>query len=415
MKKIQDMLKAKEEIPKIGTQKRFDNDYGRAYVSKRRHAYRRWYMIYTVTAIATVVTVTLLLIFGVSSGNRALAENLTVGKIADKIGGLFADMDFPFFSDGNEATDDSDFVRQPTNTQKGDKDNANTEDNGKPSTDVSTSLGGLYDYDYSLVPEGHTPIIPMDLSLSSYGKGYINNTTGYEPNVIALINKDLKDDGGIEQLSVSSGPLVLIIHTHGTEAYSADGAISTEGDGDARTSDTQKNVVAVGKTIADILNKNGVPTAHCTIMHDSIQYKDSYARAEETIKKYMQEYPTIKLVIDIHRDSIIKSSGEIVRPVAELDGEAAAQIMCVAGSDWEGDAYPNWENNLSLALKLREALNAECESICRPVFLKSHTYNQEIAPYSLLIEVGASGNSLEEAQRSAILIGEKLSGVITQI
>ena len=150
-------------------------------------------------------------------------------------------------------------------------------------------------------------------------------------------------------------------------------------------------------------------------MHDRIQYKDSYARAEDTIRKYLEEYPTIKLVIDIHRDSIIKSSGEIVRPVTEHNGEAAAQVMCVVGSDWEGDSYPNWEDNLSLALKLREQLNSQCENVCRPVFLKSHTYNQEIAPYSILLEVGASGNSLQEAQRSAKLIGEALCMIITQI
>ena len=173
--------------------------------------------------------------------------------------------------------------------------------------------------------------------------------------------------------------------------------------------------MAVGKTIADILNKNGIPTVHCTIMHDSVQYKDSYARAEETIKNYLEEYPTIKLVIDVHRDSIIKSSGEIVRPVAELDGEAAAQIMCVVGSDCAGDDCPDWENNLSLALKLRSSLNSQCENICRPVFLKPNTYNQELAPFSLLLEVGASGNSLEEAQRSAELIGKSLVTLVQEI
>ena len=136
---------------------------------------------------------------------------------------------------------------------------------------------------------------------------------------------------------------------------------------------------------------------------------------EETIKKYLEEYPTIKLVIDVHRDSIVKSSGEMVRPVAELDGEAAAQIMCVVGSDWEGDGYPDWENNLSLALKLREKLNSEQYNICRPVNLKGHTYNQELSAFSLLLEVGAAGNSLVEAQRSAKLIGEKLCELLKEI
>ena len=169
-----------------------------------------------------------------------------------------------------------------------------------------------------------------------------------------------------------------------------------------------ENVVAVGKIISEILNRNGIPTAHCTVMHDSIQYKDSYARAEETIKRYLEEFPSIKLVIDVHRDSIVRSDGDIVRPVTEIDGEAMAQVMCVVGSDWVGDTYDHWENNLSLALKLRELLNQEKSNLCRPVFLKGNTYNQEIAPYSLLLEVGSSGNSLTEACRSAEIIAEKL-------
>jgi len=173
--------------------------------------------------------------------------------------------------------------------------------------------------------------------------------------------------------------------------------------------------VAIGKTVAEILNSKGIPTAHCTVMHDALQYKDSYARAEETIRKYLEEYPSIKLVIDIHRDSIVRSNGELIRPVAEYKGEAAAQLMCVVGSDWGGQECANWENNLSLALKLREKLNQECDNICRPTNLKPSTYNQEISKFSLLIEVGSSGNSLSEAQRSAALLGEKLCELMKEI
>ena len=413
MKNNGNLLNSQKQIPKLEGKKRKKNVYGKEFRRRRGSKYHRVYVLYMCTAISTVLVVTLLLIFGVGSSNRALADCFKNGGIADKIGDFFSEVDFWGKKNDTRPLTDTSPSKSSTDTQKAASDSPNTDT--PPSTNADASFGGLYDYDYSQVPEGHTPIIPMDLSLASYGSGYINNVTGYEPNVLALLNKNLKNGGGYEQLSVSNGPLVLIVHTHGTEAYSADGAISTKDDTDPRTSDTQKNVVSVGKTIADILNQNGIPAAHCTIMHDSIQYKDSYARAEDTIRKYLEEYPTIKLVIDIHRDSIIKSSGEIVRPVTEHNGEAAAQVMCVVGSDWEGDSYPNWEDNLSLALKLREQLNSQCENVCRPVFLKSHTYNQEIAPYSLLLEVGASGNSLQEAQRSAKLIGEALCMIITQI
>ena len=167
--------------------------------------------------------------------------------------------------------------------------------------------------------------------------------------------------------------------------------------------------------LADELNKRGISTLHSTVLHDEKQYKDSYARSEETIRHYLEKYPTIRLVIDLHRDAIVRSGGELVRPVALADGEAAAQIMCVVGSDFGGQECKNWERNLSLALKLREPLNTKNTGRCRPPYLRSSTYNQELAPYSLLLEMGASGNSLEEAKRSAVLVSEALAKIIKQL
>ncbi len=372
--------------------------------------------IVIITAALAVLCASILLIFGVSSTGERFAENLIPPAVADKIGGWLTRLDFPFL--GGTTTDtQGGGASESTYNESPSKDTQISDTNTTeepPSTDVGAS-SGIYDYDMSAVPEGHVPIIPMDLSLSSYGSSYINNSTGYRPNISALLEMDL-GGGGAVPMSNRLTVEVLIIHTHGTESYQSDGVISVpKGEEDTRSTDTEKNVVAVGKAVADILNKNGIGTVHCTVMHDSLQYKDSYARAEETIRRYLAEYPTIKLVIDIHRDSIIRSSGELVKPVAELDGKSAAQLMCVVGSEWEGSAYPNWEKNLSLALKLRENLNQKCENICRPVFLKSHTYNQEIAPYSLLIEVGADGNSLSEALRSAELLAESLCELIKEI
>ena len=407
MKENQGRIKAKDEPLRI---EEGDSGTRRTRVRVGERFFKTWHAVYVATLAATVAVSAVMLAF--------CAESVTVRgdegfwtRTADKIGDFFVSMDFLVFNGATHAPgEDSDFVYTPPSSDvndDGSKDSETTD--GKPSTDVSTSVGGIYDYDYSKVPEGCIPIIPMDLSLSSYGSEYINNSTGYSPDIATLIEKKLKEDDSYELLAATTAPQVLIIHTHGTEAYSEDGALYCENDGDfARSTDTGENVVAVGRTLAKILNENGIATLHCTVMHDSLQYKDSYARAEETINRYMQEYPTIKLVIDVHRDSIIKSSGEIVRPITELDGEAAAQLMCVVGSDWAGDTHPDWQNNLSLALKLREKLNVECENICRPVYLKPNTYNQEISPYSLLIEVGAEGNSLAEAQRSAELLAEVL-------
>lgn len=407
MEKYWNRLKAKEEKPRIEGPSD-SNAYFYRGRSVRRRTFRKWYIAYVVTTLSVVVSVLLLLFLGVGENGRPFRENLKFSAFAEKVVGWFVDTDAPSKVDTSENTDHTE--NNNLNSAPPSSRPADTED-----AEVNATVKGFYDFDYSKVPEGHTPIIPMDLSLSKYGDTYINNSTGYSPDTSELINRQL--GSSYQPLASGSGPLVLVIHTHGTEAYSKNGAISFPSDEQnyARTSDTEKNVVAVGRALADELIKNGIPTAHCTVLHDSVQYKDSYARAEETIKRYLQEYPTIKLIIDVHRDSVVRSSGEVVRPIAEYDGQAAAQVMCVVGSSWAGDQCPNWEKNLSLALKLRRELNSECENICRPPYLKGNTYNQEIAPYSLLLEVGSQGNSLEEALISAKLVGEKLASIIGEI
>ena len=282
------------------------------------------------------------------------------------------------------------------------------------SQDPPTASGNIYDFDYSKVPDGESAVIPMDLSLTSYGNSYIYNSTGYSPNAKALLAAKLSFSDDLIYLSSADEPLVLILHTHATESYLPDGAISYRDTGGemARSEDVSESVVAVGEVMAKVLNENGIPTLHCTLLHDKLQYKDSYARAEETIKQYLARYPSIKLVIDLHRDAVIKSTGEIVRPVTSVNSEPTAQVMCVVGSDWSGNRCDNWENNLALALQLRERLNSKYTALCRPTYLRSSTYNQELAPYSLLLEVGACGNSLSEAKRAAALVASELASII---
>ncbi len=274
----------------------------------------------------------------------------------------------------------------------------------------------LYSFDYSLVPPGHTAIVPKDMSLVSYGETYIYNDTKYAPKISALLNsKEAIPAFNFINTSVYpvGVPVVLIIHTHGTEAYSEEGSISYSGDGEfARSDDITKNVVAVGAVMAGVLNDNGIKTLHCTVMHDLESYKDSYSRSAATIREYLAKYPSIQYVIDIHRDSITTSSGAIIRPVTLIDGHAVAQVMCVVGSDYGGADYPGWQNNLAFALKLRSVLNTRYENISRPVYLRSSAYNQQYAPMSMLLEVGASGNSLSEAKEAARLAALALADII---
>ena len=120
-----------------------------------------------------------------------------------------------------------------------------------------------------------------------------------------------------------------------------------------------------------------------------------------------------RLVIDVHRDSILTSKDQLVRPVTVVNGEAVAQVMCVVGSDAAGGSYGHWRDNLSLAVGLRNALNADYGNFCRPVYVKKSTYNQQYAPASLLLEIGSSGNTLAEARRAAALVADRIADMLT--
>ena len=119
-------------------------------------------------------------------------------------------------------------------------------------------------------------------------------------------------------------------------------------------------------------------------------------------------------VIDLHRDGILSDSGELVRAVTNHEGESYGQVMAVVGTDGNGTEHPNWQTNLSLALRLSESLESCVGSICRPISLRNASYNQELVPNALLLEIGSAGNTQEEAIRSAKLVGMVLSDLIKE-
>ena len=372
---------------------------------------KNWYRAYFTTAAVAFVLAFCVLFFGFFAKDSGVFSSLATGMIRLNWMDLSGSTNDDGMSDLSSPMDDSQDSSLPT-VQIPTPLPSDKNENKTPLT-----LETLYSFDYGAVPKGEYPILPMDLALSSYGAGYIQNLTGLSPDTEALLYAPLTTQPTLRPLASTDEPVVLILHTHGTESYSADGAISyKDGGEELRSENSAENVVAVGKALADALEERGISTLHCTVLHDRVQFKDSYARAEQTIRAYLAEYPSIRLVIDLHRDAIIKSTGEMVRPVTlNAEAEATAQVMCVVGSSWNGEENERWEGNLSLALKLRSELNAQTKNLCRPPYLRGATYNQEIAPYSLLLEIGSGGNSLEEAKRAAVLVANALSQLIPQM
>lgn len=204
----------------------------------------------------------------------------------------------------------------------------------------------------------------------------------YRPDLDALLAKP------VDISLKSDAPTVLIVHTHATESYAG-----TEG---YRSLDENENLIAIGEEIARVLRSGGIQVIHDKTYHDHPDYDGSYANARSTIQNYLDEYPSIQMVLDIHRDASDSTAGQLITS-ATVGGQNSAQLMMVVGTDAGGNRHPNWQENLSLALKLSAVLEAENPGIIRPVQLRSERFNMDLTFGSLLIEVGAAGNTQSEA------------------
>lgn len=219
----------------------------------------------------------------------------------------------------------------------------------------------------------------------------INNDTDYEVDVAACLAEDthIRAEG--------DGPQVLVFHTHASESYTPDAAFPYTPTEFERTTDTRYNVVRVGDELCSALEERGIETLHLRSLFDTPTYAGSYDRSLAAVEQALAEYPSIKVVIDLHRDSILTDEGEAYRTVCTIDGTETAQMMFVVGTDAGGLYHPDWRENLSFASTLQYALNRAYPSLMRPVNLRTQRFDQHASPGSLLIEVGSSGNTLPEA------------------
>ena len=209
-----------------------------------------------------------------------------------------------------------------------------------------------------------------------------------EPDIPALLAQPLQWNlRGVE-------PTVLIIHTHTTESYTRVDEPYTESAA-WRTTDEGYNMVSIGEVVREILEENGIPVIHDRELHDYPSYNGSYTRTREAIIDYVNQNGSIQLILDLHRDAAGEGSHQM-RTLAAVDGEPSAQLMLVMGTN-----YDTYEDNLSLALKVHAQLEAQCPGITRPLQLRAARFNQDLCPGTLLVEVGAAGNTHPEARRAA--------------
>ena len=238
------------------------------------------------------------------------------------------------------------------------------------------------------------------------GNVYINNRSD------RTFGADIFDGTFSAALSKDEGPQVLILHTHGSEAYTMPPGLEYEPTSECRTTDCACNVVRVGDELAGVLEAAGLTVVHDTTLHDYPEYSGAYDRSLTTAKAYLEQYPSIQFILDVHRDAISDGNGGMYKVVSDVAGQNAAQLSFVVGTDGGGLEHPLWQENLKLAAAITQCLAEDYPTLMRPITVRNSRYNQHLTTGTLLVEVGAAGNSLDEALLSARLLGNALAEVI---
>lgn len=249
------------------------------------------------------------------------------------------------------------------------------------------------------------------------GDNFIDLSAGQIRNCTTLSNGEILKAAKLSpefSIEANSEPQVLIYHTHATESYEPCERNYYISSHPTRSTDKSQNMVAVGDAITDELTALGIGVIHSDELHDHPSYTGSYANSAETIKKVLKEYPSIKVVLDIHRDAI-ESDGARYAAVAEIDGKYASQLMIISGCDDGTMDYPNYMQNLRLASLFQQQIESDYPGLTRPILFDYRKYNQNLSTGGLLFEIGSHGNTLEQSVYSGHLIGKSIGKALLSL
>lgn len=190
---------------------------------------------------------------------------------------------------------------------------------------------------------------------------------------------------------------ILIFHTHTCESYTSSEKYQYQPTGNYRTTDLNYSVARVGDELENYLTNYGYNVIHDKTYHDYPKYNGSYTRSFSTVSKIL-ESKSSDIIIDLHRDAI--GSYSSYAPTVKIGDEYCAQIMFVMGTNGGGLNHPNWQSNLKFAVKIQEEANKIYPGLFKPIILRNSRYNQNLGKAACIIEVGSTGNTLEQCLNS---------------
>lgn len=238
----------------------------------------------------------------------------------------------------------------------------------------------------------------LQLSVQDAAAVKLNDLAGYQPDLEKLLLSPLNWD------LTGNAPTVLIVHTHATESYTRQPGEIYEEDSDYRTFNPSYNMLSIGEELTRVLTAGGISVLHDRTLHDYPSYSGSYDHARKTIAAYLEAFPTITMVIDLHRDALDFETDPQLTTLAQVDGNRSAQLMLVTGTN-QNLAFDHWEENLAVGVKLTAVLEKMYPGITRPIQSRPQRFNLDMTPGSLLVEVGANGNTHQEALTAVRALG----------
>ena len=207
-------------------------------------------------------------------------------------------------------------------------------------------------------------------------------------------NKEITQEILTPNISLENKKDVIIFHTHTCESYTTSEKFNYEMTGSYRTTDLNFSVARVGTELEKQLKEYGFLVTHDTTYHDYPEYSGSYGKSLETVKNILNSKPDTQMVIDLHRDAV--GSKPEYAPSVQIGDETAAQMMFVIGTDGGGLQHLNWQQNLKFAVKVQQKADELYTGLFRPIIVRNSRYNQHLTKASTIIEVGATGNTMEQ-------------------
>lgn len=251
-----------------------------------------------------------------------------------------------------------------------------------------------------VMPEVSEGSYDFETSDTSFVK--LNYSANRKPDIKALLTQPLRWDLTVDE------PTVLILHSHGTEAFLPTvGYTYEEEGGEYRTTAQDCNMLSLGEELARLLNAAGIHTVQDRAYYDYPDYLSSYDNARSGTQELLKKYPSVKLVIDLHRDSAEREDGTQWATNATINGEKSAQVMLVIGTD-SYYTHPDWEQNLSVALKLTAIMEKTHPGSTRPLDLRKQRFNQDLSTGAIIAEIGAAGNTHREAMNAVSVLAEAI-------